>query len=350
MTDGKSFPRTSAASIEAAPVKEINTESSDLGALYETALKEYNSYKEKLTQAEKDMETAKAEYSKLTEQLSAQSTELSSLQNTVTELDREISEMNSSLSKAKSNVTKLKSEYNSLSASYSTDQLELKNKLDTDMASYENAEYHYQITCSTIEGELEEKQTAYDKAEENLRIFTEELAEGYIYAKQDGTIYSLNCQEGRNVNINSPYVYYVDESGFSTTVELDQNDVTQVSIGDKVIIYSSESGTVNGKITAISEGTSTSLADVRFNVTATADEGAELYVGQSVNVYFNYGNMQAGSFSDFSGSKSGSDERSGSGSGMPGGFDPSNMPGSGGGMPEGFDPSNMPDFGRRKDN
>ncbi len=47
----------------------------------------------------------------------------------------------------------------------------------------------------------------------------------------------------------------------------------------------------NGKITAIAEGTSTSLADVRFNVTVEADENAALYSGQSVNVYFNYSNM-----------------------------------------------------------
>lgn len=330
--------------------EEVSSGSPELNALYETALSEYNDQKKKLSAAEEVLKTAETEYKTRSEELTAAKNELKEAQSKASSLSKEISTLNTDLSKAKSNISKLRSEYNSLNASYSSDQLELKNKLDTDKASYENAEYHYEITCSTIEKELEEKQTAYDTAEENLRIFSEELAEGYIYAKQDGTIYSLNCQEGRNANINMPYVYYVDESGYSTTVELDQNDVTQISIGDKAIIYSSETGVVNGKITAISEGTSTSLADVRFNVTVTADEGAELYVGQSVNVYFNSGDMQTGSFSDFAGGKSSDGDRPDFGGNMPGGFDPSNMPDFGGGSRGDFDPSSMPDFGRRKDN
>ena len=121
---------------------------------------------------------------------------------------------------------------------------------------------------------------------------------------------------------------------------MDQNDATKINIGDDAAIYSSETGIVTGKITAISAGTSTSLADVRFNVTVTADEGASLYVGQSVNVYFNYGDMKIGEFSDFTGGKD-----STGGKPVFGG----ERPDFSGGMPEGFDPSNIPDFRSRKD-
>lgn len=350
MRSDKDFISSPVQNYESAPPEKNTSEKSELTVLYETALSEYKEHKEKLSAAEKTLNTAETEYRTRSEELTAVQKELDEAQSKSSSLSKEITSLNTDLSKAKSNITKLRSEYNSLSTSYSTDQLELKNKLDTDMASFENAEYHYQITCSTIEKELEEKQTAYDTAEENLRIFSETLSDGCINAKQDGVIYSLNYQEGRNVNVNMPYVYYVDESGFSTTVELDQNDVTQISIGDKAVIYSSETGIVNGKITAISEGTSTSLADVRFNVTVTADEGADLYVGQSVNVYFNYGDMKSGSFSDFTGSRSGDGERPDFGGSMPEGFDTSKMPDFSGGAPGGFDLSNMPDLSRRKDN
>ena len=339
--DGQSFDMTEMKMPSyRAGLNEENTETDPLTSLYESALEEYESQKEKLRQAESDYRAAESEYKTLTQSLNDCSSELKEAQNSVTSLNKEISSLNTTLSKAKSNVSKLLSEYNSLKASYSMDQLELKNKLDTDNASYENAEYHYQITLSTIEEELEEAQAAYDTAEENLRIFREKLAEGYICAKHDGIVSSLNCQEGRNVNVNMPFVYYVDESSYSTVVELDQNDVTQVSIGDKVIIYSSESGMTNGKITAIAEGTSTSLADVRFNVTVEADENADLYSGQSVNVYFNYSSMRSADFTDFKGSSDTEGGKSGSDSGRPD---------FGGEMPEGFDPSNMPDFSRRKE-
>jgi multidrug resistance efflux pump len=340
MSDGQSFDMGEMKMPSYRSYYDEESYNDPLTSLYESAREEFESQREQLKQAEADYRVAENEYKDLSNMLNDRSSELKEVQNSVTSLNKEISSLNSSLSKAKSNISKLLSEYNSLNASYKTDQLELKNKLDTDTASYENAEYHYKITLSTLDDELEKVQEAYDTAEKNLSIFEEEISDGYICAKQDGIVYSLNCQEGRSVNVNAPFVYYVDESGYSTVVELDQNDVTQVNIGDTAIIYSSETGISNGKITAIAEGTSTSLADVRFNVTVTADEGAELYSGQSVNVYFNYGNMRSGDFADFKGS-SDSDGESRSSEG--------GRPDFGGGMPEGFDPSNMPDFSRRKD-
>ena len=121
----------------------------------------------------------------------------------------------------------------------------------------------------------------------------------------------------------------------TVTVELDQYDVTEIAIGDSVIIYSSETGMTNGKITAIAAGESTSLADVRFNVTVTADANSGLYYGQSVNVYFNAGDLNSGDFKDFSGGDTdGEAPERGSG-----------RPDFNGEMPEGFDPNNIPDFG-----
>lgn len=208
MNDGQSFDMTDVkmpSFRSNAPDEDTNTD--PLTSLYNSAREEYDSQKEQLKQAEADYRAAESDYKTLTQSLSECSSVLKEVQNSVTSLNKEISSLNSTLSKAKSNISKLLSEYNTLNASYSKDKLELKNKLDTDNASYENAEYHYQITLSTIEDELAEVQEKYDTAEENLRIFKEELAEGYICAKQDGIVYLLNCQEGRNVNVNMTFVY-----------------------------------------------------------------------------------------------------------------------------------------------
>lgn len=333
----------------------VSVQASDAGtdalaALYESACAELDAWQPKLEDAETAYRSAARDYQTQSAALAGYSEFLKQIQSEISALEKEISSLESTLSKAQSNLSKLRSEYNSLKASYDTDQLALERTRDTDLASYENAEYHYQITCSTIEEELANAQESYDTAAENLRIFEEELADGCIRAKQDGTIYAMNCQEGRSVGIGSPFVSYVDETSFAVTVELDQNDVTEVSIGDSVMIYSSETGIANGKITAISAGTSTSLADVRFNVTVTANDDAQLYSGESVNVYFNAGNMKQSDFSDFSGRTSGDGAQAES---KQGGSRPEfggEKPSFGGGMPEGFDPSQMPEgFSRRKD-
>jgi len=338
-TTGSPTPQTPQISQENAGITDINI-------LYENAYKEYTAAKAKLDQAKQSFTSAEDQYRTLSSSASQINDQLKEAQESVSSLSREISSLQSSLSKARSSLTKLRSEYNSLSSSYETDKLELQKKLDTDLASYENAEFHYELTCSTIDAELEEKQSAYDTAKENLSIFEEQLSDGYIRAGQDGTIYSLSGQAGRSIDSGSPFVYYVDRSDLTVTVELDQYDVTQIGIGDSVIIYSSETGMTNGKITAISAGESTSLADVKFNVTVAAEDNSKLYRGQSVNIYFNYSVQNSGSLKDFSGSGNGSeDSQRTRPSNMPEGFDPSNIPS---GMPDGFDPSNMPSFGGRK--
>ena len=313
------------------------SQSSDVQTLYEKAYKEYTTQQKALSQANGKLSTAKTKYETLNKTVSQTASKLTEAQSSVSTLKKEISELESTLSKAKSNLNKLRSEYTKLSNSYESDKLELKNKMDTDNAASENAKFNYDITLSTIESELEEKQTAYDTAAENLSIFEKSLSGGYICAKQAGTVYSLSYSQGKNADVSKAFVTYVDKSEMKTTVELDQYEVTEISIGDTVVIYSSETGVSNGKITAIAAGESTSLVDVKFNVTVTADENANVYSGQSVNVYFNYSAI--GGMTDFSG---GDDSQKG------GRSQSGERPDFSGQMPEGFDPSNMSSFDMRK--
>ena len=318
------------------------TASTDVQTLYDNAYKQYTSLNKSLSQANTNLITAKSKYESQSKTSSQTSGKLSEAQSAVSTLKKEISELDSELSKAKSNLNKLRSEYTKLSNSYDSDKLELKNKMDTENAASENAKFNYDITLSTIESELEEKQSAYDTAVKNLSIFEKELAGGYICAKQAGTVSSLSYSKGKNADVSKPFVYYVDSSEMKTTVELDQYAVTEISIGDTVVIYSSETGVSNGKITAIAAGESTSLVDVKFNVTVTADENANVYSGQSVNVYFNYTAMSG--MTDFKSDSGNSSEGSEKQRSAPSG----ERPDFSGQMPEGFDPSNMPDFDRRK--
>ena len=318
------------------------TASTDVQTLYDNAYKQYTSLNKSLSQANTKLTAAKTKYESQSKTSSQTSGKLSEAQSAVSTLKKEISELESELSKAKSNLNKLRSEYTKLSNSYDSDKLELKNKMDTENAASENAKFNYDITLSTIESELEEKQSAYDTAVKNLSIFEKELAGGYICAKQAGTVSSLSYSKGKNADVSKPFVYYVDSSEMKTTVELDQYAVTEISIGDTVVIYSSETGVSNGKITAIAAGESTSLVDVKFNVTVTADENANVYSGQSVNVYFNYTAMSG--MTDFKSDSGNSSEGSEKQRSAPSG----ERPDFSGQMPEGLDPSNMPDFDRRK--
>lgn len=305
--------------------------------LYESARSEYEAKKNALEEAEKSYKNTKNEYETANNNVSKSKNSISEYKSNVNSLKSEISQLESSYSNAKSKLSSLKAEYNSLQLSYETDKLALKNTYDTAMASYENAEYHYDLTMTTIENELEAAEEAVAVCEENLRVFEETLADGIIEAQQDGVIYSLSYEAEDIVSISSPLVNYVDDTSFGTTVELDQYDVTEIAVGDSVIIYSSESGMINGRITSISAGESTSLANVMFNVTVVAEgENVNLYSGQSVNVYFNAMSMDTSKFNDAE-----NDSESGESGGF-GGF--GGFGDSGGERPDmgDFNPENMP--------
>ena len=302
-------------------------QSSDLSALYESARTEYGQKKQMLAEAERSYKDAENTYNQLSQNLTETQSMLKECQNKVSSLEKEINSLNSKLSQAKGKLSKLKSEYNSLKSSYDTDKLELQNTYSENISSYENAEYHYQITLDTIEKELAEKQENYDTASENLKIFEENIADGTIYAQQDGIIDSVTYETGDSLNISMPLISYTDETSFTTLVELDQYDITEISIGDSVIIYSSETGMSSGTVTAVSAGQSTSLADVKFNVTVTAGENSNLYEGESVNVYFNSGSLSQSDFRDAENGGENSDRK----------------------MPDGFSFDNMPNFGERPD-
>lgn len=310
-----------------------------LYTLYESARAECEMQKTKLSEAEMAYHTSESEHNTASNAVSECSSNISSRKYSVNTLESEISKLKSNYSEAQNNLSALKAEYNSLKLSYETDKLELQNTYDTAMASFENAQYHYDLTMSTIEEELSAAEDAVTVCEENLAVFEETLADGIIDAQQDGVVYSVTYETEDTISISSALIYYVDETSFGTTVELDQYDVTEIAIGDEVIIYSSETGMTSGKITSISAGEATTLASVKFNVTVVAEgKSVNLYSGQSVNVYFNAMSMDMSQFSD---AESTGEESEGGFGGFGGGF--------GGGMPdwESFDSENMPgmDFG-----
>ncbi len=301
--------------------------------LYENARAEYEAAKALLAEKEAAKSTAQEAYQSAQAAVTQCNSEISSRKSSVSTLSSEISTLESNLSSAKSQRSSLEAEYNSLKLSYETEKLTLQNTYDTAMAAYENAKYHYDLTMSTAESALAEAQEAAAIAESNLTVFEECYADGVIEAKQDGMVYSLSYEAGDRISVSSPFVYYVDDTSYGTTVELDQYDVTEIAIGDEVIIYSSETGMTTGKITAISEGEAETLASVYFQVSVVAEgEDIPLYVGQSVNVYFNAMSMDSSMFSDAPQKADGESQ---------------NGDGTGGGRPDfgDFDFENMPDMG-----
>ena len=315
------------------PSQGQTAENDSISALYQNARQEYDAKKQSLSQAMQAYKSAENSYKSTSEAVINCQNAVKSSSSSVSSLEKEISTLQSSLTKANSEVTSLKSKYTSLKNSYEADKLTLQNTYDTSVASGMNAEYHYQLTLSTIEDEFTAAQDAVTTAEENQKIFNEAIADGIIKAQQSGTLASVTYETNNVMKVSSATVSYVDNTSFWATVELDQYDVTEIAIGDEVIIYASDSGMVNATVKSISAGENTSLANVKFNVTVAVDDTSKLYSGESVNVYFNAMSLDTSAFRDAEASEDKTQSEDGNNSGAPEEFNFDDFSGFGG---EGF--------------
>lgn len=271
----------------------------DINAFYKQTKAEYEKLKKLYENKLKDYQQNKAAYLSAKENTVLEESKISELKSEIKELGSTKESLENGLTNAKKNLSSLKLEYQNTKLSYDGNILTLKNEYNIEVSTYKNAKHNYDLTMSTLDSTLEEANKTLQTAESNLKIFNSTLSDGIVKSTQSGTISSINYESDDIISILSPVVTYVDDATFETTVELTQDQITTVSIGDTVIMYSSELGTCNGTISSMSEGTAESLSKVSFKVTIKAEDGTTgLYSGESVNVYFNVDSLTNMIFSD----------------------------------------------------
>ena len=120
------------------------------------------------------------------------------------------------------------------------------------------------------------------------------VSDGVITASQDGTLSYVAYAEGDTLKADTAVVLYSDNSTISISVEVPQEKITEVSVGEEVAVQISGNrmGTQTGTITSIASGATTggSISNVTYAVVVTIDntEGT-LSAGSSAVVTFEMG-------------------------------------------------------------
>nr|MCR5467959.1 HlyD family efflux transporter periplasmic adaptor subunit [Lachnospiraceae bacterium] len=236
-------------------------------------LKVYEDATDNLTACEDAEKTASSEYE------SAKSTYEKNHSNAEKEVESLTSE-----------IETLQDKYDSLVNAQETSLLELENKYQKALLSAENAQTKYDSTITTLQAAVDEATTEYnDLLEEQEALLS--CVNGVVHASQAGTLSSVNVTAEGYLMGDMAVVAYYDTSKIIISTEIDQAEISKVSVGDTVSVMITGSGMYEGTITEIAtEATSGgSMSNVTYAVTVTIDnsDGA-LSAGSSAYVTFSY--------------------------------------------------------------
>lgn len=239
---------------------------------YQKAQSELQQAQTAKQKANEELETANQQYQKDTE-----------------EAYQKLAELNSQLEE-------LTSAYEQAERKKVTEQVTLKKEYDEAVLEGQYAKTVYNNTVAEL-------QNAVDEAEEQLENLNEardallQIENGIICADREGTLASVAYEVGDIFYAKTAYVSYYDTETITIAVEVSQENIAALQVGDTVsaAISGAGRGNVQGEIISIaSEATSGgSVSDVTYTVTVAIDNSEEaLSAGQSAVIYFTE-NLQA---------------------------------------------------------
>ena len=150
-----------------------------------------------------------------------------------------------------------------------TEKLSAKQTYDTAMLNYNNAQSIYDTAMATVGSDTEDAEEALATAKENLSEFEKFVGDdNVIYAEEAGVVSACDYAEGDTLSSDVDIVTIADKENVTISVDVTQDDIGVVAIGDSVKIefISDEDNVYAGTVTEIGEA-STSNSTVSYPVT-----------------------------------------------------------------------------------
>lgn len=233
------------------------------------------------------------------------------LYNTVTHASRELQQAKQALEQAKSNYEKtveqaeksleqlegsvdaLQENYESAAREAETKSLELQKEYDTAVLEGEYAQTTYNETVENLKAAVDNaKKTLTDLQEEQAALLA--LEDGVVCANQAGILASVSYDADDVLFSGTTFVTYYDISTLTISVEVEQENIAKIAVGDEVSVAVSGSrrGSVTGTVASIASSATTgrSVSDVTYAVViAIENENNMLSAGSSATVTFEFG-------------------------------------------------------------
>lgn len=221
----------------------------------------------------------------------AMQSEYSNAKSALERIENSMEQAQKALDNNAEQIEKLSSQLQNLKAKKSIEKMEAKQEYEETVISGENAKYSYEATMESLEEDLKEAEEEKKAMEEKLADFEALVGDdGILYAPNDGKVTQVGYSSGDTLERTGTLFSYIMEEGMTVSVDVTQEDIVSLNVGDSVNIefaaYEDETylGTIYSiDTTATSADTPTISYTVVINVEGSLDK---IYGGMSANITF----------------------------------------------------------------
>lgn len=188
-------------------------------------------------------------------------------------------------------ITSLENELAAAKARRTLDQLDVQETYQEAVISGENAQITYQARLESLKETLSEAQEEKKKADERLEEFEAFVGEdGVLYASESGIVTEVSYEAGDKLKLAGAILSYATEDSMTITVDVTQEDVVDLTVGDNVdITFSAYKDRIYQGIiqsidtTATARGSNTISYAVKIGVEG---DTSALYGGMTADITF----------------------------------------------------------------
>jgi HlyD family secretion protein len=199
-------------------------------------------------------------------------------------------EVYESIESKQEEIEDLEDEITAANAELGINEMDAEQNYDMTIAEGSIAESIYNTSIAALEETLNEAAADVEAAEEQLNNFEEFVGAGTIYAEGTGIVTTISYEEGDSLVEEGSIFTYAKEDNMSITVDVSQEDVIDILVGDEVAIsfLAYEEEVYYGIISSITTtSTSDSSATVSYPVTVDLlGDTSALYGGMTADITF----------------------------------------------------------------
>ena len=198
-------------------------------------------------------------------------------------------DLSESLADEQENYDKLYNKLKAAKSAYTTKSVEAEKKYKEAMLSYENADSQYSADVTGVDVSVDTAQDTLTDAKEALSEFEIFVGDGTIYSDYDGTIMSVGYEAGDDLSAGTSIVTFADTDAVTMTVSVSEEDISEIAIGDEVMIELNayEDQTFSGEVESIDTSVSSGSSTVSYNVTVKINGDVDgIYTDMTGNVTF----------------------------------------------------------------
>lgn len=170
----------------------------------------------------------------------------------------------------------VQSQYEELTRDQKITELGIQYTYDTAIISGKLAEFTYQQELQQWEEQLAEAGAEKEELESEKALL-DSMTDGILTADRDGLVAEISCEEGDVINGTEPVISYYNTDTVTITVEVPQEEITLLQVGDEASVTINgmleREGVVTEKATEPESGTSRTTVNYEVVIEVDNSDG-----------------------------------------------------------------------------